>query len=502
MSTTLLFSAVAEAADRFEPYVAELRGLLEQHGLPTGQPAALPALVEAIRSDSSFRDDLTSMLRVIYAEAPEITYLELLAVVLVAALGAGAGASDGHVAQEEGDARSLLNFLVEVRRVMKAEMRGLLEPLSPDEAVDAVDENAAVPLASPPPLPKAASSGTSQATLARALALAGNGNFSGVGSPDVETPAPHTPALTEPVPRAVAELAEVRQRRPPGEFAAPPEPVRAVEERSAGPQKDDSGGERNRWTWLAGVCGVLLGLLLGVALARFWSAGHTGAPAGLAGGGGSAVTEAPAAPSPGKAATPGATPGKHPPAGAGSAAKSRPPGESDRPEARDAPRELARRHTEAGNRGTGTGLANAAEAAAAAPAKSGVPAFASPRPPPMREVNLNPPVDPGGYGDGRFGAGLPRVTAGSSGIMAANLLSSPTPAYPAPASAAQVQGEVVIEAVVGREGDVVEARVVSGPPLLRDAALRAVQQWRYRPFEVDGKPAEVATTARVAFRLH
>lgn len=85
--------------------------------------------------------------------------------------------------------------------------------------------------------------------------------------------------------------------------------------------------------------------------------------------------------------------------------------------------------------------------------------------------------------------------------MAANLISSPAPAYPTQASGAQVQGEVIIEAVVGRDGEVIETRVVSGPPMLREAALRAVQQWRYRPYEVDGKPAEIATTARVEFKL-
>ncbi len=94
-----------------------------------------------------------------------------------------------------------------------------------------------------------------------------------------------------------------------------------------------------------------------------------------------------------------------------------------------------------------------------------------------------------------------RVLLGSAGIMAANLVSSPAPLYPAQASAAQVQGEVVVEAIVGREGDVIETRVVSGPPLLREAALRAVGRWRYRPYEVDGEAAEIATTARLDFRL-
>ncbi len=86
--------------------------------------------------------------------------------------------------------------------------------------------------------------------------------------------------------------------------------------------------------------------------------------------------------------------------------------------------------------------------------------------------------------------------------MAANLISSPAPEYPAIATAQKVQGEVVIAAVVDRDGHVSEARVISGPELLRDAALRAVQNWRYRPYEVDGTPTEIATTARLQFRLN
>lgn len=85
--------------------------------------------------------------------------------------------------------------------------------------------------------------------------------------------------------------------------------------------------------------------------------------------------------------------------------------------------------------------------------------------------------------------------------MAANVLSSPAPAYPVQASAAAVQGEVVVEAIVGRDGDIIDTRVVSGPLLLREAALQAVQRWHYRPFEVDGRPVEIATTARFDFRL-
>jgi TonB family protein len=93
------------------------------------------------------------------------------------------------------------------------------------------------------------------------------------------------------------------------------------------------------------------------------------------------------------------------------------------------------------------------------------------------------------------------VQSGSAGIMAANLISSPTPTYPAAASEAKVEGEVTVNALVGKDGNVLSARVVSGPPLLREAALKAVEKWQYHPYFVSGKPAVIATTAIIDFEL-
>ena len=93
------------------------------------------------------------------------------------------------------------------------------------------------------------------------------------------------------------------------------------------------------------------------------------------------------------------------------------------------------------------------------------------------------------------------VHMGSAGAMASNLMYSPAPQYPAGAIEAGVQGEVRVQAIVGPRGDVVDAHVVSGPPLLRDAALEAVQRWRYRPYEQEGKPLSVATTAIIDFQI-
>jgi TonB family protein len=104
--------------------------------------------------------------------------------------------------------------------------------------------------------------------------------------------------------------------------------------------------------------------------------------------------------------------------------------------------------------------------------------------------------------DGGAGAthgGTVRVT--SLGAMASNLLYSPVPAYPAAASASHVQGEVKLSADVDRDGKVASVRVISGPPLLRDAALDAVQRWRYRPYRSSGGPIPMAAIEIMDFQL-
>ena len=103
-----------------------------------------------------------------------------------------------------------------------------------------------------------------------------------------------------------------------------------------------------------------------------------------------------------------------------------------------------------------------------------------------------------GHGDAAR-AGIVRPI--SLGRMAANVLYSPSPAYPAAASAAHVQGEVKVQAEVGRDGNVIAARIISGPPLLRDAALDAVQRWRYRPYVSSGKPVPMSAMAVMDFQL-
>jgi periplasmic protein TonB len=89
----------------------------------------------------------------------------------------------------------------------------------------------------------------------------------------------------------------------------------------------------------------------------------------------------------------------------------------------------------------------------------------------------------------------------SSGVMAGNLLAKTLPQYPAIAKAAHIQGIVVLQATISKSGSIQNLRVISGPPLLQQAALDAVRSWRYKPYLLNGEPVEVETTINVVFNL-
>jgi TonB family protein len=86
-------------------------------------------------------------------------------------------------------------------------------------------------------------------------------------------------------------------------------------------------------------------------------------------------------------------------------------------------------------------------------------------------------------------------------IQAVNLVSKVTPAYPALAKQARVQGTVRLEATIGKDGTVQDLQVMSGHPLLAQAALDAVKNWVYRPTLLNGDPVVVKTTIDVNFTL-
>ena len=89
----------------------------------------------------------------------------------------------------------------------------------------------------------------------------------------------------------------------------------------------------------------------------------------------------------------------------------------------------------------------------------------------------------------------------SDGGQPANLIYQVKPTYPTLARAARVQGVVVLEAVISRDGSISSLRVISGHQLLTQSAIDAVKQWKYRPTLLNGDPVEVITTITVTFSL-
>jgi protein TonB len=89
----------------------------------------------------------------------------------------------------------------------------------------------------------------------------------------------------------------------------------------------------------------------------------------------------------------------------------------------------------------------------------------------------------------------------SQGVTQGLLIRKIQPAYPPLARQARIQGSVLLQAEISREGTIVNLRLVSGHPMLAPAALEAVKQWRYRPYILNGEPVEVETQITVNFTL-
>jgi TonB family protein len=86
-------------------------------------------------------------------------------------------------------------------------------------------------------------------------------------------------------------------------------------------------------------------------------------------------------------------------------------------------------------------------------------------------------------------------------VAAQNLINQTKPVYPPLAKAARIQGTVKFQATIGKDGTVQNLQLISGAPLLVQAALQAVQQWVYKPTLLNGQPVEIVTTIDVNFTL-
>jgi protein TonB len=133
-------------------------------------------------------------------------------------------------------------------------------------------------------------------------------------------------------------------------------------------------------------------------------------------------------------------------------------------------------------------------------------------PPSMGVVGGVPGGVPGGQMGGVIGGiisstpmAVPKVAVQrvrvSQGVTAGLVIKRVNPTYPPLARTARVQGSVVLAAVIGKDGTIQNLHVLSGHPLLTQAALEAVKQWRYKPYILNGEPVEVDTQVTVNFTL-
>jgi periplasmic protein TonB len=119
---------------------------------------------------------------------------------------------------------------------------------------------------------------------------------------------------------------------------------------------------------------------------------------------------------------------------------------------------------------------------------------------------------PGGSMGGVIGgiigstAAIPKVATPqrvrvSAGVQSGLLIKKVTPNYPPLARQARIQGQVVLQAEISKEGTIQNLQLISGHPMLAPAAIEAVKQWRYKPYLLNGEPVAVDTQVVVIFSL-
>ncbi len=120
----------------------------------------------------------------------------------------------------------------------------------------------------------------------------------------------------------------------------------------------------------------------------------------------------------------------------------------------------------------------------------------------VKTVRIQPEPEP--QGDDLGGAtksGQLRSIRVSRAVSQGLLIHRVVPVYPPEARANRIQGTVMLGAIIDRQGMVKDLKVISGPPELRESAIGAVQQWRYRPYLLNGAPVEVETQVQVNYQL-
>jgi protein TonB len=89
----------------------------------------------------------------------------------------------------------------------------------------------------------------------------------------------------------------------------------------------------------------------------------------------------------------------------------------------------------------------------------------------------------------------------SQGVTAGMIVHRVQPMYPPLARQARIQGPVVLQAEISKDGSIENLHLISGHPMLAPAAIEAIKQWKYKPYILNGEPVEVETTITFNFTL-
>lgn len=456
-------SRIENVAARFAPYIDELREFLGTRARPCGSLEDLSPFVLALQ-DTSFREEVASLLRsIFYREAERVPRAELAQVLMVAVGGTALEPPTEESGESLAKIAAFTNEALQPQRQRPetSEAEAVLDP--PSYPPPSVEEQPALPV-------------VMQSELHGAAKASGTFVPPSQGSPRAATTSHESGMheingrLSAAISHAAAQAADAQSQTDPATAVAPSAPERLVpvvtEGRARKPPRGRTGQSwLSRFYWIPGVCLLLL------ALATAWQLSKRQ----VASARGSAVPTPQLVPAPFPQVsmdrpTDPVRPATQPPA-----AKLSPELHAEAPAPGTGTAPATRSSTLSTRNSVGRGTPGG-KAAPSAGVRSIAPARAT--------------LDP------REG-----VFLASSGLMAAHLVYAPAPNYPKLASFARVEGEVIVQVVVSREGSVAATHVLDGPHLLRGAAEHAVRRWRYRPYLVDGRPTDVATIVTVNFRL-
>ena len=89
----------------------------------------------------------------------------------------------------------------------------------------------------------------------------------------------------------------------------------------------------------------------------------------------------------------------------------------------------------------------------------------------------------------------------SSGVADSLIRHKVDPVYPQEARENHITGDVILKAIIDRQGNITNVEVLRGDPILVESAVKAVKKWKYRPYILDGEAIEAETTVKIQYHM-